>query len=340
MRAGSFAGGDERVRGLGRLSEPLRRRAHSRHDRDRTSRRPGRRGAVRAVIFPLLWSLSWDAAAAQPTAAELLEARTLARIRAVEESLDGVLGVAAIDLDTGWMFGRNLDTEFPQASSIKIPIMVEVFTAVRAGRLRMNDSLELTAADLVGGSGKLREELKSGPLRRSLRELVEVMIRDSDNVATNKLIALVGLDSVNRSMAKMGLARTRLQRRMMDGGAAARDEENLSTPREMARLAEMLYRGQLVDEAASREMIEILKTVTASMRKAIPAEIPVASKPGSVPGVRCETGIVFLPGRPFALSVMGAFLNEKEDPVAPVARIVYEHFEKLAHSNRYGHRVR
>ncbi len=295
---------------------------------------------MRTLIFPLIWALGWAAAPAQPTAAELLEARTLARIRAFAESLDGVLGVAVIDLENGWMLGWNADTEFPQASSIKIPIMVEVFAAARAGRLRLDDSLELTAADLVGGSGKLQEQLKKGAVRCTVRELVLLMIRDSDNVATNKLITLLGMDSVNRSLEVMGLTRTRLQRRMMDGTAAARNEENISTPREMARLAEKLYRGQLVDEAASGEMIGILKTVTASMRKAIPAGIPVASKPGSVPGVRCETGIVFVPGRPFVLSVMGTFLSDKQDPVTPVVRIVYEHFEKLARSNRYGHCVR
>ncbi|MGB9605950.1 MAG: serine hydrolase, partial [Bryobacteraceae bacterium] len=175
---------------------------------------------------------------------------------------------------------------------------------------------------------------------RSVRELVELMIRESDNVATNKLIGLVGMDAVNRTLDGMGLLRTRLRRRMMDAAAAARDEENVSTPREMARLAELLYRGQAVDEAASREMIEIMKAVRASMRKAVPPEVPVASKPGDLPGVRCETGIVFLPSRPFVLSVMGAYLEEKTDPVDAVTRIVYRHFERLARSNRYGHRVR
>jgi beta-lactamase class A len=277
---------------------------------------------------------------AQPTVTDLLEQRTRELLAGAEKSCECVLGVAAVDLETGEILGRNPDTVFPQASAIKIPIMAEVFRAARAGRLRLEDRVRLEPSDLTGGSGKLKEELKRGPVERSVRELVELMIRDSDNVATNKLIAMVGMEEVNRTLDGLGLHRTRLRRRMMDIAAATRDEENVSTPREMARLAEMLYRGRLADEAASREMIEIMKTVKGSMRKTIPAEIAVAAKPGELPGVRTETGIVFLPGRPFVLSVMGTYLPDKLDPLEPVIRIVYEHFVRLANANRYGHRVR
>ena len=66
------------------------------------------------------------------------------------------------------------------------------------------------------------------------------------------------------------------------------------------------------------------------------SNVPVASKPGELTGVRCETGFVLLAGRPFALSVASSFLTEPENPVPAVAKLVYEHFARLARSNRYG----
>jgi beta-lactamase class A len=181
--------------------------------------------------------------------------------------------------------------------------------------------------------------LKRGPVTVTNRELLNAMIRTSDNTATNRLIALVGMASVNQWLADAGLRQTRLQRRMMDTKAAGEDRENVSTPLEMARLAEMLYRGKAVSQPASKEMIEILKQVKGDFRATIPATVAVAAKPGELTGVRAETGIVFLAKRPFVLSVMSTFLDEPNNPVPAVARLFYEHFQKLANSNRYGNKL-
>ena len=85
---------------------------------------------------------------------------------------------------------------------------------------------------------------------------------------------MVGMDAVNRSIKDMGFTATKLQRRMLEPGAANADRENISTPTEMARLAELLYRGKAVDETASREMIEILKLVSGNFRESIPDSDP------------------------------------------------------------------
>jgi hypothetical protein len=86
-------------------------------------------------------------------------------------------------------------------------------------------------------------------------------------------------------------------------------------------------------------MIDILKLPQADFRACIPTSVAVAAKPGELTGVRAETGIVFVDKRPFVLSVMSTYLNSGENPVPAVARIVYEHFAKLAASNRYGHNL-
>ncbi len=289
---------------------------------------------MRLLFFLLLGTVAW----CQTEVSHLLEHKTMERLRAYDAGFDGVLGVAAIDLSTGRVLAYQADAVFPQASSIKIPIMLQVFRDARAGRLSLSDTVELTRQDIVGGSGQLQKKLESGPLRLTVREQLEAMIVSSDNVATNKLIAQAGMDRVNRTLDELHLVSTRLRRIMMDQNAARAGLENISTPMEMARLVEMIHRETAAAPEDCREMLAVMKRVKAGMRKAVPPEVEVASKPGGVSGVSCETGLVLLPGRPFVLSVMSTYLGEKS-PVEDVARLIYAHFERLARANRYGHRL-
>ncbi len=278
---------------------------------------------------------------AQSSVQRLLEDKLLyRRIRALDDSLNGVLGVAAIDLTSGGAFAYNGDAIFPTASSIKVAILIEMFRQAKAGAFRLADRVTLTPAESVGGSGDLQIALKRGPITITVQQLITAMIEHSDNTATNRCIAMVGMENVNRFLEEHGFYATRLRRRMMDAAAAERGDENVSTPMEMARLVQMLYEGRAVDTDASRQMLEIMKRVQASIRAAIPAEIAVASKPGDLDGVRCETGIVYLPGRPFAVSIFSTYLDEKANPVSDAARIVFEYFQKIAQSNHYGRKIR
>jgi beta-lactamase class A len=151
---------------------------------------------------------------------------------------------------------------------------------------------------------------------------------------------MVKMDRVNRMLDEMGFLSTRLRRRMMDSEAVARGLENVSTPHEMSRIVERIYRSRAVDEKASTAMIGILKKVKADIRKGVPDGVEVASKPGGVPGVKCETGIVYLPRRPFIISVMSTFVDQKSTAVADVTRMVYAHYDKLSHANDWGHAYR
>ena len=272
------------------------------------------------------------------TVEELLEAKLSAKLAEIADRSSGVVGYAVLDLTSGRVLTRNADVVFPQASSIKIPIMMTVFERAREGAFKLSDVLELASKDSVGGSGHLRLLLRTRPVSLSVEDLVTAMIETSDNTATNQLIALVGMDRVNSMLDRLGFRQTRLRRIMLDGQAAARDDENVSTPMEMVRIAELLYRGKAVDPEASRRMIEILKLVQADFRAAIPANVSVAAKPGGLTGVHAETGIIYVAGRPFALSVCSTFLDETDNPVRTIAREVYDHFAKLARSNHFGHR--
>lgn len=269
----------------------------------------------------------------------LLEARLMQKLRQIEERFDGVLGLAVLDLSTGKTLALNGDLVTAQASLIKVPVLAAAFQKIESGALALDQKVELTEKDKAGGSGTLDARLGPQPLSITVEELLTLMIRDSDNTATNKIIALVGMDSVNQLMAQLGLRSTRLRRIMMDSAAAKRNDENTSTPLEMARLFEFIYRERLISRNASRRMIEMLKLVQADFRAALPRGIISASKPGAVPGVRTEAGIVFLEGRPYVLSVMCSLTAGNLNPIRDVVEAVHSYFVRIAQSNRYGHRV-
>lgn len=291
-------------------------------------------GRLAAVIA--LAGAAWG----QPALPELLQQKTEAELRRFDERFDGALGVAVIDLAAGRGFALHGDTVFPQASVIKIPILARMFQAVRQGKFTLDTRVAVEPAEAVGGSGHLQDRLKAGPVTLTVGELMTAMIEDSDNTATNKCIDMVGMASVNRMMDDLGLPHTRLRRKMMDAGAVARGDENLSTPLEMARLVELIYRGKIVDPAAGQQIIGFMKRVSGGLREGLPLDVETASKTGELPGARSETGIVFLERRPFVLSVMSAFIDDRRSPVPDVARIVYRYFEKLASANQYGNRLK
>lgn len=271
--------------------------------------------------------------------AGLLESKLMEKLRQIDQKFDGVMGVAVIDLTSGRTLTLNGDLVTAQASLIKVPVLAAAFQKIESGALSLDQKVELTEKDKAGGSGTLDARLGTQPVALAVEELLTLMIRDSDNTATNKVIALVGMDNVNQLMAQLGLRATRLRRVMMDGAAAKRNEENTSTPMEMARLFEFIYRERLISRNASRRMIEILKLVQADFRAALPRGVVSASKPGGVPGVRTEAGIVFLEGRPYILSVMCSLTAGNANPIRDVLEAVHSYFVRIAQSNRYGHRV-
>lgn len=293
--------------------------------------------AVLGLIAP--WIVL--AQAPPPMPIDLLDAKLRTKLEKIDERLNGAMGVAVIDLVTGRTLQYNADAIFPTASTIKVPILIQAFHMARAGAFHWSDSITLQPSDSVGGSGQLQVALAKGLVTLTVEDLVAKMIVDSDNTATNRVISMVGIDRVNRLIAGMGMRRTRLRRIMMDTAAAVRDDENVTTPLEMARIVESIYRHKAADPADCDSMLTIMKRVPGAIRSAVPVEVEVASKTGALPGVHCEVAVVYAPQRPFVLSVYSTFLGNDENPVPEVTRLVYEHFhDKLATSNVYGNRVR
>jgi beta-lactamase class A len=295
-----------------------------------------RRRAAGILILAALTALP---APAQSRFPAVLDAKFQAAVREVEAGLDGILGLALKDLKTGKTFLINEREVFPQASSIKIAILLEVFKQAEEGRLKLDEFIALEESGKVAGSGVLFY-LGRPSLRLSVRDTAVLMIVLSDNTATNLLIAKVGMDAVNKRLDGLGLAKTRLQRKMMDLKAAAEGRENVSTPLEMLTLLEKVWKGDILKEPFRKDFLDILAIPKDSpLRSGVPEGIDVAEKPGELEGVRCDSGVVMLPGRPYILCVMTTYLKLDGDgnpAIAGISRLAYEHFSRLERSSEIG----
>lgn len=278
-------------------------------------------------------------APAETRFAAILEAKFKAGLAEIESGLDGILGVAIKDLKTGKTFFLNEREVFPQASSIKIAILLEVFRQAQEGKIGLDEFLTVDEGLKVGGSGVLNL-LGRPSLSLSVRDTAVLMVVLSDNTATNLLIDKVGMEAVNKRMASLGLRGTKLQRRMMDLAAASEGRENLSTPLEMMTLLEKIWTGDALGEAYRKELLDILALPKDSpLRAGVPGTIAVAAKPGGLEAVRCDSGIVMLPGRPYVICVMTTYLKRDADgdpAIAQISRLVFEHYSRLERSSEYG----
>ena len=294
----------------------------------------------RLIILVLFTAaLTAGPAAAQSRFPAVLDAKFRAAVGEVEAGLDGILGLALKDLETGRTFLVNEREVFPQASSIKIAVLFEVFKQAEEGRLKLDEFIALEPGRKVEGSGVLFH-LGRPSLSLSVRDLAVLMVVLSDNTATNLLIDRVGLEAVNGRLDAFGLPKTRLRRKMMDLKAAAEGRENVSTPLEMMTLLEKVWKGAVLAEPYRKDLLAILAIPKDSPLRAGVAEgVEVAEKPGELEAVRCDSGIVMLPGRPYVLCVMTTYLKRDADgnpAIARISRLAFEHFSRLERSSEIG----
>ncbi len=280
------------------------------------------------------------------TGSDLLWKKLETRVEEIATRLDGVMSVAILDLTDGRILLRNADRVFPAASSIKIAILLELYRqdqearAGAKGKGKLDDSYTFDPKDLVEDS-QIMAGLTPGVTRVTNRDLAQFMVAVSDNAATNILIDRVGRDNVNATLRGLGLTKTMLRRKMMDIGAARRGDENIATPQEMARLLEMIYKGKALNKELTDELIKRLKTLKKDsyLSYELPAGVELADKPGTLDGVRNDSGIVFAANRPFAISAMTAYDRDEkaaESAISEVALEAYRYFEMRGKTSEYG----
>ena len=290
------------------------------------------------ICFLLLFAT----ASAQTTAAKqpVLWHKLESTINDVDHELDGVLGIAILDLTSGQNILLHADEVFPQASSIKIAVLAELYHQAQTGKLRLTDLYTVQSSDLVPDS-YIMGGLTPGVTRITLRDLATMMAAVSDNSATNVLIDRVGMENVNALMDSLDLTHTRLRRKMMDLKAAGEGRENVSTPREMMALLEDLYRVKVLNQEMTADFFKVLSTPKKDsfIPRDLPEELKVANKHGELEGVRNDSGVVFLQNRPYVICAMTTYLRRERDGEEAISRIslaAYRMFDRLARASEYG----
>ena len=292
------------------------------------------------ALAPLVAALT--AAAQQPPASTLqaaLHAKLDAEINRAADEVPGVCGYAIKDLTTGESFERNADLIFPTCSSIKVAVLAELMRQAQEGKVNLEEEHTIHRSETVAGDPILYM-LGDGTVTMTWRDIATFMVVLSDNSATNMLIDRLGMDNVNAGIARLGLTETHLRRHMIDLEAARRGNENVSTPRELSALLARLWAGGPLDADHTREYFRLLSLPKDSLfNKALPDTVPIADKPGALEAVRCDTGIIQIPGHPLVMTVMTTYLaseREGEESIEKIARLVYDYFDRVARSSNVG----
>lgn len=236
---------------------------------------------------------------------------------------------------------KHLETDIPplvinnekirSASMIKLFIMAETFRQEQDGLLNLDEIHTLTAANKVGGAGVLQGWAEG--TRLTLRELIDLMITESDNTATNMVIDRVSERRVNDFIVSMGFQDTVLQRKMMDWEAIRQGKENYSSVRDIGVMLEKLYGGKCVGPEQDAAMIKILlrQTDNDKIPALLPEGIKIAHKTGELISAYHDGGIIYGKKQKYVLCIM---TEGAESPqiairdIADISRLVYKTLDK------------
>jgi len=247
-------------------------------------------------------------------------------LREMARHAPGQVALDVIDLATGYSTGYDASASMPAASTIKIPVMVEVFRQLQAGRFDLNRRVTLRSSDKDWGSG----ELCDAPAGRSypVSDLLAKMIDISDNTATNMLIRLVGRRSINAGMYALGLHHTVLANDIRTEGYGIRYDLR-SSPQDLARLLSGMAHQRLVDEWSSAQMIAILsgQEHNTLIPEPLPPDLAIAHKTGTLHDTLNDVGIVYADNAPYVIAVMTTDL-----PTLSAGRRFIRGISKLAYS--------
>jgi beta-lactamase class A len=256
----------------------------------------------------------------------------------------GNFAVAFKDLSTGDSLLINEQEFFHAASTMKTPVMIEVYKQAAAGRFSLNDSVVLknefksivdsslfSLNDKDDSDTSLYQHLGE---KISLYNLVYDMIIRSSNLATNMVIEMVNARNVTQTMRQLGANKIQILRGVEDSKAFDKGLNNVTTAKDLMVIYEKMAKGEIVDSASSQAMIKIL--LNQEFNEIIPAHLPkdvkVAHKTGNITHVLHDSGIVFLPnGKKYVLVILSKNLQNEANAkkaMAEVSEMIYKYVSR------------
>ena len=268
------------------------------------------------------------------------DARLAAAIPGIEQRIQksgADVGVAFRTLDGKVEWYYHADDSFHAASTMKIPVLIELFRQSREGKLKLDDALVIKNEFHSFADGSIYtldvaddsegDLYKAVGQTRTLRQLAELMITVSSNFATNLLIEKLGVENIRATVHAMHADGMNVLRGVEDNKAFAKGMNNTTTARGLLVLLEAIARGEAVDKESSREMIATLERQ--KFNEGIPAGLPagtrVAHKTGEITKIHHDAAIVFA-GRPFVLVILVrglADIKQSSALMADVTREIY-----------------
>lgn len=255
-------------------------------------------------------------------------------------SVEGTMAVAFHNLATGGQILINEREMFHAASTMKTPVMIELFRQADTGGMRLSDSIVVknSFSSIVDGSWysmNLNDDSDDSLYgmigqRMTLHGLIYQMITVSSNLAANILIEVADARRVTQSMRTLGADSIQVLRGVEDLKAFEAGMNNRTTAYDLMLMFKALADGKAASSSACLEMLDILDDQ--KFRDLIPAQLPpdtrVAHKTGSISGVEHDGGVVFLPdGRKYILVILSKDLKDRErgkKAIADISRMIYD----------------
>ena len=266
-----------------------------------------------------------------------LKAKVVARVNDLQRA---TVGVVFAEVGGGAAFSINPDSVFHAASTMKVPVMIEYFRGIDAGRITPDQDLLLGTQfkSIVDGSPYALDagvDSDSSVFARvgqrvPLRWLVERMIVRSSNLATNTLIEVLDAKRVDATAKSLGAKAMKVLRGVEDGKAFQQGLNNQTSAHDLALLLDAIETGKAASKESCRAMIDIL--ARQEFNDEIPAGLPpatrVAHKTGWITGVTHDAAIVYPPGRkPYVLVVLTKGIPDRpvaQKLIADISRLVWD----------------